>query len=101
MYINILTPDREVFKGEIVSVKVPGTQGAFQVLKNHAPIVSSLEAGVVTIVTGTGEFSFYDKESKSFKTDTQAGRELSYTISGGFIEVISNRVSLLVQGLKA
>lgn len=83
MYITVLTPDREIFNGEIVSVNVPGTQGAFQVLQNHAPIVSSLEAGVIKIVTGTGEFAFYDKESNSLKTGNQSGLELNYTISAG------------------
>ena len=41
MQINVLTPDLEIFKGNITSVQVPGVSGRFQVLKNHAPIVNS------------------------------------------------------------
>jgi F-type H+-transporting ATPase subunit epsilon len=81
MNITVLTPDREIFKGEINSVKVPGTGGMFQVLKNHAAIVSSLSKGDVTIA----------------KAD---GGKMKLSIEKGFIEVLNNEVSLLVQGVK-
>jgi F-type H+-transporting ATPase subunit epsilon len=80
MHINVLTPEEEIYKGEIKSVKVPGTTGQFQVLQNHAPIVSSLEAGKV-----------YIREEE--------GAMISFNIEKGFIEVLNNRVSLLVQGI--
>lgn len=60
-------------------MKVPGTEGQFVILNNHAPIVSSLAAGEVTIKT--------------------AGQVLTYAINGGFVEVINNEVSLLVTGV--
>jgi len=82
MNLTILTPEGEVFSGEISSVSVPGSKGKFQVLKNHAPIVSSLEKGEVKVVKEGGETSVY-------------------TIEKGFIEVLNNNVSLLVQGLQA
>ena len=82
MNITVLTPDKEIFKGEITSVKVPGTGGAFQILKNHAAIVSSLQKGTVTIA----------------KAD---GSKMNLTIEKGFVEVLNNEVSLLVQGVKA
>ena len=82
MNITVLTPDKEIFKGEITSVKVPGTDGAFQILKNHAAIVSSLQKGTVTIA----------------KAD---GSKMNLTIEKGFVEVLNNEVSLLVQGVKA
>lgn len=81
MNITILTPESAIFQGPITSVKVPGTKGQFQVLKNHAPIVSSLEAGKVVV----------KKED---------GSELSFGIEKGFIEVINNEISLLVQGVQ-
>ncbi|MBL7818766.1 MAG: ATP synthase F1 subunit epsilon [Saprospiraceae bacterium] len=81
MNITVLTPDKEVFKGEITSVKVPGTGGEFQVLKNHAPVVSALSKGKVAIT----------------KAD---GGKLNFSIEKGFIEVLRNEVSLLVQGVK-
>ena len=81
MNITVLTPDKEIFKGEITSVKVPGTGGQFQVLKNHAPIVSSLSNGKIAIV----------------KAD---GGKLNFSIEKGFFEVLKNEISLLVQGVK-
>lgn len=100
MTISVLTPDKELFQGNINSVKVPGTMGQFQVLKNHAPIVASLGAGEVQIVTAGGEYSFYDEVSGSVQTGTEAGRAIKFNIGGGFIEVLNNAVSLVVQGVK-
>lgn len=80
MNIAVLTPDKEIFEGPIASVKVPGTHGQFQVLKNHAPIVSSLEAGEVTLKKENGE-------------------DYKFSIERGFIEVLNNKITLLVQGV--
>ncbi len=100
MNITVLTPEKEIFNGNINSVKVPGTQGAFQVLKNHAPIVSSLDEGTVTIVTAGGGYRYYDQESGAIKESTEAGKTLSFHIQGGFIEVLNNEISLLVTGVE-
>ena len=80
MNINVLTPDATIFEGEITSVKVPGTGGSFEILANHAPIVSALTEGGVVLR----------------KTD---GTVLNFKVSSGFIEVQNNNVSLLVQGV--
>jgi F-type H+-transporting ATPase subunit epsilon len=101
MNITILTPDKEVFHGAVVSVKVPGTSGQFQVLKNHAPIVSSLEKGIVTVVTDGGEYRYYDVDTSTIKTESQAGKSITFNIGGGFIEVLNNNISLLVRGVKS
>ena len=100
MNISILTPDKEVFHGVVISVKVPGTMGEFQVLKNHAPIVSSLEKGIVTLVTNGGSYKFYDEESGTIKEGSESGKTLKFNIGGGFIEVLNNEISLLVRGVK-
>ena len=97
MNITVLTPDKQIFKGPIVSIKVPGTNGQFQVLKNHAPIVSSLSEGNIEIVTSSGEYEFYNEETSSIETAEAAGAKISYQIKGGFIEVLNNEVSLLAQ----
>jgi len=68
MKVEIITPDHRVFEGEIKSIRVPGKKGSFQVLKDHAPIISTLENGPVIIV---------DME----------GRETVFEINGGVIEV--------------
>ena len=80
MNIVVLTPDREIYKGAVNMVQVPGTLGLFQVLKNHAPIVSSLENGAVIL-------------------KKEEGGDLSFNIERGFIEVLNNEISLLVQGV--
>ena len=96
MNISVLTPEREIFNGPIESVSVPGVSGAFQVLKNHAPIVSALEEGVVSIVTGEGYYSFYNAETGEMETAQETGKRLQYKVDGGFIEVLNNEVSLLI-----
>ena len=79
MKLEVLTPDRHVFNGEVTSVKVPGTEGEFEVLNNHSALVSSLKTGTVRIIKKGGE-------KQTFK------------IGSGFIEVLRNEISLLVQG---
>lgn len=81
MNISVLAPDKEIFKGAILSVSVPGVEGKFQILKDHAPIVSALQEGSVMIRRADGHM-------------------ITFTIQRGFIEVLNNEVSLLVQGTK-
>ena len=81
MKIEIITPDRTVFEGDIKSVRVPGKKGSFQVLKDHAPIVSTLENGPVIMVD-------------------QDGNETRYLINGGVIEVKMNKIILLVESVQ-
>lgn len=78
MNISVLSPEREIFSGEITSVKVPGTTGQFEVLQNHAPIVAALTEGSIRIKKANGE-------------------TLKFDIKKGFIEVLYNQISLLVQ----
>ena len=80
MQIIVLTPDQKYFEGEIKSVKVPGVNGQFEILDHHAPIVSALTKGSVRLTESNG-------------TDK------NFTIERGFIEVLNNEISLLVQGL--
>jgi len=100
MNITVLTPEKEIFQGAITSVKVPGSLGQFQVLKNHAPIVSSLESGPVSIVTATGEHRIFNEESGAIETSQEAGKTMVFDIDSGFIEVLNNEVSLLVRGVQ-
>lgn len=78
MKLEILTPDKKVFEGEVRSVTVPGTMGSFEVLKDHAPIVSTLEDGKVIIRTGS--------------------EEQTILIKGGVIEVLNNNIMVLAEG---
>lgn len=78
MVIEIITPDRKIYEGEIKSVRVPGKKGSFQVLKDHAPIISTLEKGPVYIVD---------------KTDSK----YVFEIDGGVIEIRTNKIILLTE----
>lgn len=80
MNISVLTPDNSIYSGEVQSVKVPGASGAFTILKRHMPIVSSLVKGKVTL-------------------NLDGGKQLSFSIEKGFIEVTNDEISLLVQGV--
>jgi len=81
MKIEIITPDKKVYEGDIKSVRVPGKKGSFQVLKDHAPIISTLERGSVIMVD-------------------QDGADTVYEISGGVIEVKANKIILLADSVK-
>lgn len=81
MNLTILSPEQEIFSGPVKSVQVPGALGKFQMLENHAPIVSSLVAGDVKVVTANGQTQIF-------------------AITGGFVEMLNNEISLLVSGAK-
>ena len=55
MNLIVLTPEKEIYTGQITSVKVPGISGQFEILKNHAPIVAALSQGEVRIIDAKGE----------------------------------------------
>jgi F-type H+-transporting ATPase subunit epsilon len=80
MRIEIITPDKKIYDGEIKSVRVPGKKGSFQVLKDHAPIISTLDGGPVRMVD-------------------QENNEVIYNISGGVIEVKANKIILLADSV--
>ncbi len=75
---QVLTPEGSRFSGDVVSVSVPGASGSFQMLYNHAPIISALDVGRVDIQ----------------KADNTT---LTYAVSGGFVEMNDNQVTLLAE----
>jgi F-type H+-transporting ATPase subunit epsilon len=78
MYLEIITPEKKLFAGEIKLIKVPGTKGSFEILKNHAPIISTLEKGIVKIISPEGSETFIN-------------------IGGGVIEAKENKIILLAE----
>lgn len=81
MTLEILTPDKKVFEGEVTAVTVPGTLGSFQILKDHAPIISTLEDGPVIIKSAASEDTF--------------------NIKGGVVEVLDNKIIVLAEAVVA
>ena len=80
MQLEILTPAKNVFSGEVKLVKVPGSNGSFEIMKNHAAIISSLNDGELKVITASDE-------------------ALRYHISGGVVEVNNNHVIVLAESI--
>lgn len=78
LYVEIVSPDRRAFRGEVERLTAPGTEGTFQVLRHHAPMVAAIETGIIRV------------------TDLQ-GQEIMFATSGGFVEVLDNTVTVLTE----
>jgi len=76
MELEVITPEKKLFAGDVKAVHLPGSKGGFEMLKNHAPIVSNLSKGIVRIIQDNGE-------------------ELTYEIKGGVVEGSNNKVTVL------
>ena len=79
MHLEIITPDKKVFEGEVEAATFPGTDGSFQVLKDHAPLISSLSKG---------DLVYRDNEGTH-----------SIVVDGGVVEVLNNRVIVLAEAV--
>tara|TARA_B100001057_G_C22099500_1_gene662659 strand:+ start:236 stop:472 length:237 start_codon:yes stop_codon:yes gene_type:complete len=76
MLVEIITPDAKLFEGEVNSIILPGTNGGFEILNNHAPIISTLTTGKISIATDNGQKEFFE-------------------IQGGVIEMQNNKIIVL------
>ena len=76
MLLEIITPEKKLYSGEVKSVKLPGSAGSFGVLKNHAPLISSLKKGTIKLV---------DEEKKTHTFD----------VKSGVMEVLKNKIIVL------
>ena len=79
MVLEILTPERKIFSGDVYGVQLPGISGLFEILDKHAPMVSALKAGKLKILR--------DKTNSSI-----------YKIQSGFVEILNNKTVVLVEG---
>ena len=78
--LEILTPEKKLNSGEVYGVQMPGISGSFEVLDRHAPLISALKAGRIKVLK--------DKQNHI----------ATFEIQGGFVEVLNNRVTVLVEG---
>jgi F-type H+-transporting ATPase subunit epsilon len=81
MQLEILTPEKKIFDGEVAIVTFPGADGSFQVMNDHAPLISLLKDGIV-----------------EYKTKDRVSAQVG--ITGGVVEVLKNKVIVLADGLK-
>ena len=78
MYLEIITPDKKIFTGDVTSVQLPGADGSFGVLSNHAPLISTLKIGKVKVID--------DKQATQL-----------FDIKGGVVEVLNNKIIVLAE----
>lgn len=81
MNVEILTPEKKLYSGDVYGVQLPGITGLFEILEKHAPLVSALGKGGIKIL----------KDKNNFE---------QFTIESGFVEVLNNKVTVLVEGAK-
>ncbi|OCB75357.1 FoF1 ATP synthase subunit delta/epsilon [Flavobacterium crassostreae] len=91
MILEIVSPEASLFKAEVSAISVPGVDGAFQILNNHAPIVSLLQKGLVTITAPNFKF---EKEAAKLFTKVN-DQNYTLAISSGTIEMKDNKVIVL------
>ena len=91
MYLEIVTPEAVLLSTEVESVRVPGINGEFQMLNNHAPIVSVLVKGEVKVATNS-KTSLPKKLSSAFRKE---GNMLVLPVEGGVIELKDNKIIVL------
>lgn len=82
MQLEIFTPEHKVFSGKVYGVQLPGIDGSFEVLENHAALIASLGKGKMKILKDKSHTETYD-------------------ISGGFVEVLNNKASVLIEDATA
>ena len=80
--VEIVTPSKIAFDGNVNSITIPGTKGTFQVLFNHAPLMSSFEVGFI-------------------KIENESGNSTNYATSGGTVEVLNNKVIVLAESFES
>ncbi|MBU0764255.1 MAG: ATP synthase F1 subunit epsilon [Bacteroidetes bacterium] len=78
MYLEIITPDKKIFEGTIRLIQLPGSLGSFEILRNHAPIISTLDEGTIKVID-------------------ENNREVFFGISGGVIETTENKIIVLAE----
>jgi len=77
MYLNIITPDTTIYSGEVTLVQLPGTDGLFEILTRHAPIIAALGKGKIKAeINGKNEF---------------------FEINGGIVQVLNDRIDVLAE----
>jgi F-type H+-transporting ATPase subunit epsilon len=80
MFLEIITPDKKVYSGDVQAVKLPGIEGSFGVLNNHAPLIATLKKGIVKITNTTNAVE-------------------NFEINGGVVEVLNNKIIVLAENV--
>ncbi|NEQ49475.1 MAG: F0F1 ATP synthase subunit epsilon [Leptolyngbya sp. SIO3F4] len=92
MILEVLTPEKLLYRGEVQHVQMPGLDGSFGLLNNHAPMIATLKAGTVTVDQDT---SASEAKTGEFVTSLAKNATFDFDIHGGVVEVNRNKVILL------
>ena len=84
MQLDILTPEHKIYSGNVYGIQLPGVEGSFEILENHAPMIAALGKGKMKILK--------DKNGNNHDV---------YEITGGFVEILNNKASVLIEDAKA
>jgi len=79
MQLDILTPEQKVYSGQVYGIQLPGVEGSFEVLENHAPLIAALGKGRMKILKDKNQTELFE-------------------ITGGFAEVLNNKATVLIEG---
>jgi F-type H+-transporting ATPase subunit epsilon len=90
MNLEILTPEKKLYSGEVYGVQMPGISGSFEVLEKHAPLISALKPGRLKVLKDRSALSSGGQIYLAF-----------FDIQAGFVEVLNNKITVLVEGAKA
>jgi len=80
MLLEIITPVKKVYSGQVKLVRLPGSKGSFEILNHHAPIISTLDKGMIKVVE-------------------ESGQELFFEVEGGIVENKDNKIIVLAESL--
>lgn len=94
MRLEIITPDKKLFEGQVDAVSFPGFGGSFQVLKGHAPIISSLKEGKIKVNLSNEEKEF-DMLSGEIENGPSNNRIIRLSIKGGVVEMQNDHIIVL------
>ena len=96
MHLEIITPEMKIYTGEATAVQFPGMDGLFQVLNDHAPIISALKAGTVK-VNLVNSFEETEKTPDTITVEAQDNRVIHVEIKGGVMEMQNNKIIVLAE----
>ena len=97
MKLEIITPEKKIFKGEVSLASFPGSDGSFGVMNNHAPIVATLKKGTIKLKVSDGSKNEFDDETGELKHDITKDGEMFFDINSGVVEMSNNNVIVLAE----
>ncbi len=96
MLLEVLTPDKLLYKGQVNLVNLPGESGRFGIMDNHAPLITVLAAGVVE-VEQTGDTKAEKERSGDLASSAAMDKRFTFEVNGGVVEVLKNKVIVLAE----